>query len=126
VNFVYNNSYFPPAPFTEIRLGIPDESLKIGPLMALLDSGADATLIPVHHLKALPKMSSNRHFLRSQWGERRIVKVYRLDVGIAGVRLPAIEIVADDQGDEVIIGRDVLNKLRITLNGPKQIVDISE
>lgn len=94
--------------------------------MGLLDSGADATLIPVRHLHTLAQASSNRHFLRSQWGERRLVKAYRLDIGIAGIRLPAIEIIADDQGDEVIIGRDVLNKLRVILNGPKQFIEISE
>jgi predicted aspartyl protease len=126
VKFVYNPTYFPPAPFTEIWLGLPDESLKVGPLVALLDTGADATLVPIRHLQTLPKMSSNRHFLRSQCGERRIVIAYRLDIGIAEIRFPAIEIVADDQGDEIIIGRDVLNKLRIMLNGPKQIVEISE
>jgi hypothetical protein len=33
--------------------------------------------------------------------------------------------VADTVGDEVVLGRNVLNRLRIVLDGPKQIIDIN-
>lgn len=62
--------------------------------------------------------------MRSQWGERRTVDVYLLDVGIGDIRLPLIEGVADERGSEVILGRNVLNKLIVTLNGPKQELEI--
>jgi predicted aspartyl protease len=126
MKFSYNETYFPAAPQAEILLGLLDESLSIGPLIAFVDSGADATIVPVRHLHSLAVQAVETRFLRSQWGERRPVDVYWLDVGIAGLRLPAIEIVADEYSDEIIIGRNILNKLRVLLDGPKQTIEISE
>jgi len=56
--------------------------------------------------------------LRSQWGERRQVFLYLIDLHIGTILLPAVYVVGDDLGDEFIIGRDVLNRLRIALDGP--------
>ncbi|GIK55016.1 MAG: hypothetical protein HND44_01425 [Chloroflexi bacterium] len=35
-----------------------------------------------------------------------------------------LEVVADDEYDEIIIGRDVLNHLTVTLDGPANSVQI--
>ena len=126
MKFAYNTKYYPPAPRLQIRLGVPDESLKVGPLTAFLDSGADTTLVPLRYIRRLPVSVDNLRQLRSQWGESRVVEVYRLDVGIGDIRLPAVQIVADKQGNEIIVGRNILNLLRVFMDGPKQIVDISE
>ncbi len=126
MRFSYATHYFPPAPFVEIYLGVLEESLKVGPLLAFIDTGADATLIPIRYIRQLSTLAVGHKFLRSQWGERRNVKVYRVDVGVAGIRLPAIEVVADNRGDEVIVGRNVLNMLRLRLDGPKQTIEITE
>jgi predicted aspartyl protease len=126
MNFKYNTDYFPPAPQMQIRLGIPGESLKIGPLLAFVDSGADATIVPLRYIRSLNVQAEDSKFMRSQWGEHRQVDIYWLDLGIGDLRFPAIEIIADDRGNEVILGRNVLNMLRILLDGPKQIIKISE
>lgn len=65
-------------------------------------------------------------WLRSQWGERRMALVYVLDVHIGLLRQPAIRVVRDDRGKEVILGRDVLNKMRLLLDGPAQTTEILE
>ncbi|MBI5349366.1 MAG: hypothetical protein HZB77_08650 [Chloroflexi bacterium] len=65
-------------------------------------------------------------FLRSQWGERRPVDIYVLDIGIGDLRLAAIEVIADDIGDEIILGRNLLNQWTMTLNGAKQFLEIVE
>ena len=126
MKFSYNTEYYPPAPHIEIRLGIPGESLKVGPLPAFLDSGADATLVPLRYIRRLAVAVDNLRQLRSHWGENRVVEVYRLDVGIGDIRLPDIQIIGDKQGTEIIIGRNILNMLRVFMDGPKQIVEISE
>ncbi len=58
--------------------------------------------------------------LRSQWSERRVVRLYLVDVEIAGSRLPNIYVAGDDDSDEIILGRNVLNKLPLFLDGPQQ------
>ncbi len=64
--------------------------------------------------------------IRSQWGERHNVMLYLVDIQIGNLTLPGIEVVGDEISDEIILGRDVLNRLRILLNGPGEIVEVSE
>jgi predicted aspartyl protease len=125
MKYAYDSAYFPAAPHVEIWLAVPDESFKVGPLLAFVDTGADATIVPLNLIHSLPVQVDDRKILRSPLGDRRVVDVYLLDVGIADARLPVIEIVADQVGHEIIVGRNVLNKLRMTLDGPKQTVDVS-
>ena len=41
------------------------------------------------------------------------------------LHLPWVEVVGDELGDEVLLGRNVLNQLRIILNGPRLQVEIT-
>lgn len=123
--YPYSRAYFPPAPGIEIRLAVPGEPFSVGPVWAFVDAGADATLVPSRYIDPLGLTPDDRKFLRSQWGERRRVDIYFLDLGIGDYRFPVIEIVSDDRGDELIIGRNVLNHLDLRLNGPKQTIQVS-
>ena len=124
MRFPYDQEYYPPAPSVEVRLGAPDSALTVGPLLAFVDTGADASIVPFRHIEPLGVPLDDRKFLRSPWGERRSVDSYLLDVGIGEIRLPLIEIIADDVVDEVILGRNVLNKLIITLDGPRGTLEV--
>ncbi len=42
----YLSQYFPAFPSLPVRLGYPGEDLSLGPLDALVDTGADGTLVP--------------------------------------------------------------------------------
>ncbi len=124
MKFPYDASYLPAAPSLEIRIGAPEEPLRVGPLDALVDTGADVSIVPIRHIKLLQVQVDNRKFLRSAWGEHRPVDVYLLDLGIGEIRFPLVEIVADDQGDTVILGRNLLNKLDLRLDGPRTILEL--
>ena len=124
MRFAYDTNYLPPAPSVEIRLGLPKGSLAVGPLRAFVDTGADVLLVPLRYIEPLCAQIDNRKTLRSQWGEPRKVDVYVLDVGIGDLRFPVIEVVADEVNDEVVLGRSVLNRLTVTLHGPKQMIEI--
>lgn len=126
MKFAYDTSYEPPAPSIEIQLALPESSYFIGPVTAFVDSGADATIVPSYYLQGLPIQVDDRKVLRSAWGERRIVDIHYLDVGIGAIRLPVIEIVADELSDEIIIGRNILNKLLVVLNGPAQTLELKD
>ena len=49
--------------------------------------------------------------LRGPWGNARQVQVYTVDIVITAMRLPGIEVVGDEMGTEIILGRTVLNRL---------------
>lgn len=124
MKFAFDNAYYPPAPSVEVELGAPDEAFRAGPLKALVDTGADATIIPFEIIQPLGLQIDDRKILRSQWGENRRVDIYLMDVGIGGMRFPLVEIIADEQGDEVILGRNILNKLILKLNGHRHLLEI--
>jgi hypothetical protein len=48
------------------------------------------------------------------------------DVGIGELRLPAVKVVGDERGDEIILGRNVLNGLRLLLDGPSATTEVLE
>jgi predicted aspartyl protease len=124
MKFPYDLGYFPSAPSVEIQLGVLDEAFRVGPLRALVDTGADVTIVPQRSIRLLKVQVDDRKYLRTPWGERRVVDIHFLDMGIGDMRLPCVEIVADDLGDSVILGRNVLNKLVLMLDGPKQVLEI--
>ena len=126
MKFAYDTSYLPPAPSVEIWLGTPNEPLTLGPLQAFVDTGTDICLIPLKYVRSVQTQVDDRRSLRGQWGERKTVAIYSLDIGIGEIRLPAIDVAADERGEEIILGRNILNKLSLTLNGPKQVLEILE
>ena len=126
MKFHYSRDFFPPAPVVEVTFITAAESLRVGPFSALIDSGADATIVPIAYLNEIQALPTVEMTIRSQWGERRRVLLYLIDVQIGQVVLPGIEVVGDDFSDEIVLGRDVLNRLRLLLDGPAEIITITE
>lgn len=91
----------------------------------MLDTGAGASLIPLRYLRELRLKPVRQRLLRSQWGERRSIGIFHVEMRIGtDLHLPWVEVVGDDLSDEVLLGRNVLNLLRITLDGPRATVEI--
>ncbi|MBE2201534.1 MAG: retroviral-like aspartic protease family protein [Anaerolinea sp.] len=126
MKFKYSHNYYPAAPIVDVTFITAAEHERIGPLPAMVDSGADGTIVPLHYLDEIQAPPTVEMVMRSQWGERRHVLLYLVDVRIGDVTLPGIEVVGDDLSDEIVIGRDVLNHLRVVLNGPAEIMELSE
>ncbi|MBI5291200.1 MAG: hypothetical protein HY872_04910 [Chloroflexi bacterium] len=120
----YSTDYFPAAPTIEVNLSLPYEAFRNGPLLAFVDTGAGATIVPTRYLVELDAPIDNHKYARSQWGERRMVDIYVLDIGIGDSRILSVETIGDASGEEIVLGRDVLNKLILTLNGPKQFLEL--
>lgn len=124
MSYAYLDTYYPPVPTLEITLGYPEESLKLGPMTAIIDTGADGTLVPQALIDQLSAPFVDDIRIRSHWGEWRNIQIFTLDIGIGSLRLPAIEVLGDESGDEIILGRNLLNKLHLLLNGPKNQVEM--
>jgi len=114
----YNYEVAPPIPDLEIALSLPQATEALGPFRAIVDSGADATLIPIEMLKQLGAQAWDEALLRGPWGERRRVYTYIVDVRIYGQVFPGIEVVGDNKGETIVLGRNLLNKLILLLDGP--------
>ncbi|MFN0073188.1 MAG: retroviral-like aspartic protease family protein [Chloroflexota bacterium] len=120
----YDTSYVPAAPVAEFRLAPPGQMMASGPHVGLIDTGADICIVPYFLVESLEIEIDSQRNLRAYDGSRRPVDIYVVDIEIAQLRLPAIELVAVEVMDEAIIGRNVLNRLRISLDGPTAVIEI--
>ncbi len=118
----YQRDYDPPFPQLFVILRTADE--RRGPLAALIDSGADATLAPTVLLHDLGVLGGQPATIRSHFGEPLPVKLFVVDIWVENAGLPGVYVVGDDVGDEIILGRDVLNKLPLFLDGPTEQTEV--
>jgi hypothetical protein len=123
--FDYDASYAPPAPTLELAFSSAVTERSTPSLRAFVDSGADATIAPKSLLEEIQATFVDDAYLRSQWGERRRVRLYLVDVRIGEWTLPGVTVVGDERSSELIVGRDVLNRLRVMLNGPALRVHVN-
>lgn len=126
MQFPYLTSYFPPAPSLDIRLTYPSGSFVGALISAFVDTGADGTLVPLGLLDEIGAPIVDETRIRSHWGEWRRVDLYTVDIEVAGLRFPAVEVVGDERSDEIILGRNFLNWLTLLLEGPSHRVDFRE
>jgi predicted aspartyl protease len=122
--FPYSARYQPPMPIVEIALGAPEADLSLGPLPAVLDTGADITVVPQEYLIRMEAPVVAGGYLRSPWGERQSIKIYEINLRIQGDDLRHIEVASEPGGREVLLGRNVLNLLNLQLDGPGQSVTL--
>ncbi|MCX6048428.1 MAG: retroviral-like aspartic protease family protein [Chloroflexi bacterium] len=113
-------TYSPSAPVINFKL-VADHELE---LVALVDSGADATMIPINFLREINAPYVKRQRMRGVTGVAQQVNLYLVTIQISVHRLPAIRVIATTPGNEVILGRDVLNHLIVMLNGLAGVTEI--
>ena len=118
----YRRGYKPPFPQLMITLRTDEEQLA--PVTALLDSGADVTYVPRQLLERIADWQGDQGTIRSHFGESKRVRLYLIDVQVSGWTLPGLYVAADEVGNEIILGRDVLNKLPLFLDGPEEQTDL--
>ncbi len=110
----------PPAPILPIRIGRPgtDPSVLV---TALVDTGADATIIPRALARRLNLPVLAEVGVGGSGGLSQRATVHSAVVEVAGSRWPA-QVIA--LGAEPLIGRDLLNQWIVTLRGPDRVLDI--
>ncbi len=119
----YDEVYDPPAPVIPFTLLVRSTGKQVN-LNGFVDTGADGTIIPVGYLREIGARRAFAVGLKSQWGERRQVFLYLVDVRIDTIPLSGIYVVGDELGNEAILGRNVLNHLKLLLDGPNALAEL--
>lgn len=114
----YLETYSPPIPVVHIHISSPDEEQWEGSFIAIIDTGADFTIIPRRILASVKAVQIGSGVLSTQWKDRRSVNIYEVDLRIGEITLSYIEVAGDTSSDELILGRNVLNELDLRLDGP--------
>ena len=125
MKYPYNQVYEPPFPSLSVMLSNHTEGIRTAAVDALVDSGSDGTLVPVDLLGQIIAPVFTQSHIRSHWGEWRDVDLFIADLILdERLTLPGVIVIGDEQGDEIILGRNVLNKLRLRLDGPARFTEI--
>ncbi len=123
-HFGHCADYFPPIPCLDLILRAPDSSQSQGHVRAMIDTGADITLVPQALLDQISAPEVDEVRLRSHWGEATTVITYLVDIQLGADLLPGVEVVGDMHGERVLLGRNVINKLLLLIDGPRQHTEL--
>lgn len=128
MSHTYDREKFPPAPILEIGLSAPRGSVGAQRNSALIDTGSDFTLVPLDLLKAIDAPESRPARVRGLWSKSQGVTLYYVDIHLEQVILSGVEVVGveDSVDAEIILGRNVLNRLILLLDGHALETDILE
>lgn len=113
----YNSSYYPPVPTLQVRFAIADTGLSTDDVLGIVDTGADATIVPIHYLDQIEASVEGFGRVRGHWGGATSINLYAADIVVEEIVFPGILVVGDEEGNEVILGRDLLNRIRLVLDG---------
>jgi hypothetical protein len=118
MKFSYRTDFRPPIPALAVRLYSPVTDRFADPTLAVVDSGSDATMVPLRSLLAIGAKETAPGWLVTVTGERQAVALYYVDIYLEQEVAPGIRVVADEVGDDIILGRDFLNRFALFLDGP--------
>ncbi len=113
----YDASYVPPMPVVDVTVQDIVTGSRSEPMTAIVDSGADGCLVPIKVIQDLNLFPVRKAMMRGVSGVGHSVDIYLVSMRIGPIAVNGIRVIGDRQGNELIIGRDVLNQLIVTLNG---------
>jgi predicted aspartyl protease len=124
VTFHYDPTYYPAVPVIHIEVDGYDSLSGQRSLPAIVDSGADATMIPLPVLEAIGAAYKESTWMKGVAGGRVEVDLYLAAIRIGPHVIGGLHVVGIPAAREAIIGRDVLNQLIVTLNGLASVTEI--
>jgi predicted aspartyl protease len=114
----------PPGPYVTVQISSPvtNESREI---QGILDTGADHTLIPNPTAVALKLRQISEIDILDVNGGKTTQSTYVANLAFNGLEFPTVE-VAGAPYAIVLIGRDILEQLVVTFDGPNQTFTLSK
>ncbi len=114
----YDDSCFkPPAPIARVTLRHPEGERSVADVPMLIDSGADATLLPKSAVESLGIIGTGeRYQLMGFDGATSDSEVVRVGLVFMNKMFRGRFLVID--AEVGVVGRNVLNNVRLLLDGP--------
>jgi hypothetical protein len=120
----YSSNFNPAMPVIDInvRREADEDSVSV---IAIVDSGADNTMIPVSYLDQLNIQKARTAWMVGVGGNRSAVTLYWVFIEFGTFPSLYTEVIGAINPDEIIIGRDIINQYAVLLNGPAHSIEIS-
>jgi len=121
----YDTRFDPAMPMVELTIASESQSQTLSQ-KALVDSGADATLLSQADLRLLGADHIGWGRMVGVSGISQRIPIYTVQLSIGQINLGIVRVLGNRTNSEPIVGRDVLNQLIITLNGLAQVLEVSQ
>ena len=112
-----DKGFAPPAPVARVVLRHPDSGASVADVRMLIDSGADATLLPRPAVTSLGLVGTSERYLLESFdgttGESEAVVAVLVFLG-KSFRGRFLQV----DSEVGVIGRNILNRIRLLLDGP--------
>ncbi|MBX9680532.1 MAG: hypothetical protein K2X38_17380 [Gemmataceae bacterium] len=124
IRVTYNSQKQPPAPFVLVTLANPLSGNSIVNVPAQIDTAADRTLLPLALLYSLSLEPVDDLLIGGVGGTIERMPVFLVSIGVLNLPPKNLCVVAHPDEQWALLGRDVLNGIRIVLDGPKLTIEI--
>jgi hypothetical protein len=124
IRYLYTAQKDPPAPFVHVTLRNTTTGQELADLPAQVDHGADITVIPsrladalvLPRVRLLPVKGFGEHSLQ--------LPTVLVEITIRQLQPVPMEALLSPDEPYLILGRDLLNRYRIVLDGPQLALEI--
>jgi predicted aspartyl protease len=123
---MYRADYRPPIPALAVRLYSPVTDRFADQAIAVIDTGSDATMVPLRYLTAIGAQETTPGWLVTVTGQRQAVALYFVDIYLEQEVAPGMRVIGDETGVDIILGRDFLNRFALFLDGPLQQLTVPD
>lgn len=123
MRYEYNQAVSPPAPFITIRVVHDLMNTREATVPAKLDTAADMSTIPFPLVHSLTLNESGTFTIEGYDGKQQDLISYFASFIIGEITIKRLEVIPTPE-NYVLLGRDVLNQLRLLLDGPGLFLEI--
>lgn len=120
----YSLDYNPPAPSLKVRISSPTSTHSIE-IEAKIDTGADIPVLPQHLINELRLIPASRVPVSSFNGREEPKYTYFVNLHFNNFKFPMVEAIGAKRHN-ALLGRDVLNMLKTTLDGKTLSFELSD
>lgn len=124
VRYNYNQQVSPPAPFVHVSVRAPHEGAAETAVPAQVDTAADLTVIPGRLVAELQLLPLDLVSALGFGGHLMTLPTYLVEIRVRELPPVQVKVLASPDEPYALLGRDVLNRFVVTLDGPNLVVEI--
>ncbi len=124
IRYSYNQQIAPPAPLVHVTIRSPHEETAVSETPGLLDTAADITVLPARVAEELHLIPLDEIPIGGFDGHVTWVPTFLVQLELRQCPPRMTRVVTSRDEPYVLLGRDVLNFHRVTLDGPQLRLEI--
>jgi predicted aspartyl protease len=124
IRYAYNQQVNPPAPFVHVSVRAPHKGSAAEEIPAQIDTGADLSVIPWRLVEGLRLVPLDSVSALGFGGQVLTLPTFLVELQIRDLGPVTVKVLASDDEPYAVLGRDVLNRFWISLDGPELALEV--